>query len=195
MDGTWRLVSMGSAVEPLTTAEAKLQCRVDGTAEDDLLAAYIRAARHMCEEQTWRCLLTQTWDLWLPCWPPGRSIRLPRPPLRSVTYIKYYDAAGVQQTLSSDAYQVIAQVEPGGVALASGQYWPGHSSDVALPINIRFVAGYGDAAANVPEPLRQGMRLLVGHMYANRESVNVGNITNVMPQAVDWLWAPYMVRW
>lgn len=194
MDGTWRLVSMGSAVEPVTLTEAKLQCRVDGTAEDALLTAYIAAARQMCEEQTWRSLLTQTWDLWLPCWPPCRSIRLPRPPLRSVTWIQYFDAAGVQQTLGGDAYQVITQSEPGGIVLAGGKYWPGHSMTAALPINIRFVAGYGDAAAAVPEALRQGMRLLIGHMYANRESTAPRDL-QAMPQAVEWLWRPYEVRW
>jgi uncharacterized phiE125 gp8 family phage protein len=72
--------------------------------------------------------------------------------------------------------------------------WPA-LGDVAHPVTVRFVAGYGDEATAVPEPLRQGARLLIGHMYANRESVNVGNITGVMPQAVDWLWRPYEVRW
>lgn len=195
MDGVWRLVSMGSAVEPVSLVEAKAQCRIDGSAEDDLLTAYIRAAREMCEEQTWRSLLTQTWDLWLPCWPPGRSIRLPRPPLLSVSHVRYTDAGGVVQTLASDAYQVITQSEPGGIVLAGGLGWPGHSTTAALPVNVRFVAGYGDGPEDVPEALRQGMRLLVGHMFANRESVNVGNITGVMPQAVDWLWRPFEVRW
>lgn len=196
MDGTWRLVTP-PALEPVTLSEALLQCRVDATAENSLIEAYIKAARAMCEEHTWRSLITQTWDLWLPCWPGGnggRSVRLPRPPLQSVTYVHYMDADGVEQTLNAAAYQVITQAEPGGIVLRAGQAWPQHAWDAALPICIRFVAGYGAAASAVPEPLRQGMRLLVGHMYANRESVGAGNVAT-MPQAVDWLWGPYEVRW
>lgn len=193
MDGVWRLVTPPEA-EPVTLGEAKAQTRVDGGLEDDLLLAYVAAARQMCEEQTWRALLTQTWELSLPGWPCGRSLRLPRPPLQAVTAITYIDAAGAEQTLDSGLYEVITAAEPGGIVLHADAAWPA-LRDVALPVTVRFVAGYGDEAAAVPEPLRQGMRLLVAHMYANRESVNVGNITSVMPQAVDWLWRPYEVRW
>ena len=33
--------------------------------------------------------------------------------------------------------------------------------------------------------------LLIGHFYANREAVNVGNIVTQMPLAVDALMQPY----
>lgn len=192
MDGVWRLVA-GPAAEPISLDEAKLQVRVDADAETGLIAAYIAAARQMCEEQTWRALMTQTWELLLPAWPDLRSLHLPRPPLQAVTWVRYVDADGTEQTLDTGAYEVITAREPGGLVLNYGRNWPqlGHA---ALPVTVRFVAGYGLTAVAVPEPLRQGMRLLVGHMYANRESVNVGN-TSIMPQAVDWLWRPYQVRW
>lgn len=45
-----------------------------------------------------------------------------------------------------------------------------------------------------PRPILQAMLLLVGHLYANREAVNVGNIVNTMPYAVEWLLSSYVVR-
>ena len=35
--------------------------------------------------------------------------------------------------------------------------------------------GYGDAAGDVPEPLRQAIRLLVAHWYENRGLVALGD--------------------
>ena len=52
------------------------------------------------------------------------------------------------------------------------------------------IAGYGAAAA-VPAAIKQAMLLLIGHWFANREAVNVGNIVTAMPLAVEALIAPY----
>ena len=35
---------------------------------------------------------------------------------------------------------------------------------------VRFTAGYGETAEEVPERVVQAIKLLVGHMYENRES-------------------------
>ena len=37
------------------------------------------------------------------------------------------------------------------------------------------MCGYGGGAADVPEPLRQAIRLLVGHWYENRGVVAIGH--------------------
>lgn len=193
MIGEWRQVT-APAAEPLTIDEAKLHLRVDGTAENTLITSLITTARMMCEEQTWRALITQTWDLCLPRW-THRAIVLPRPALQSVTYIKYTDAAGVEHTLDTSCLVIDTNSTPARLTLKRDYDWPTDELQEGMPIVVRFVAGYGAAAANVPEPLKQGMRLVLGHLYANREAVNVGNIVNELPLAVRWLWQPYEVRW
>ena len=50
-------------------------------------------------------------------------------------------------------------------------------------VTVRFVAGY----TSVPAGIKAAMKLLIGHWYKNREAVNVGNIVNVMPLAVESL--------
>jgi hypothetical protein len=57
-------------------------------------------------------------------------------------------------------------------------------------IEIDVVAGYGDAA-DVPEPLRQAIRLLVAHWFEDR--MLVGAAEAPLPKTVDALIAPYRV--
>ena len=139
--------------------------------------------------------MTQTWELQLPAWPAGREIMLPKPPLQSVTTVKYTLEDGTVQTMSSTLYRVDTTSEPGRIVLVSSASWPGDTLDVGLPIAVRFVAGYGLDRSSVPPPFVQGMRMAIGTWYANRESVNVGNIVNELPMATKYLWQMYAVRW
>jgi uncharacterized phiE125 gp8 family phage protein len=66
----------GPSIEPLTATEAKLQCRVDTTAEDALFTILIAAARSYVEEYLGRALLTQSWQLVQDDW--TEEIWLPR---------------------------------------------------------------------------------------------------------------------
>jgi uncharacterized phiE125 gp8 family phage protein len=63
---------------------------------------------------------------------------------------------------------------------------------LAAGIELDVVCGYGDAASDVPEPLRQAIRLLVAHWYENRGLATLGAVT-VLPATVAALIAPYRV--
>ena len=45
---------------------------------------------------------------------------------------------------------------------------------VANGVEIDFVAGHGDAPADVPPPIRQALLLLIAHWYEHREPVEIG---------------------
>ena len=49
------------------------------------------------------------------------------------------------------------------------------------------------APTDVPEPLRQAIRLLVAHWYENRGLIAVGQSVAVLPATVAALLAPYRV--
>lgn len=165
--------------EPVTLAEAKLHCRVDGSDDDALLIALIKAARDLAENQTGRALCTQTWELALDAF-PDVEIELPMPPVQSIVSIKYLDFAAVEQTLSADVYALDSYgSQRHWVLPAQGASWP-DTLDAANAVKIRFVAGYGLGVA-VPPGIKQWMLLQIGHWYATRESVNGGNIVNEMP--------------
>lgn len=55
---------------------------------------------------------------------------------------------------------------------------------------IRFTAGYGDAAEDVPQAIRHGILIEIAKLYENREDVVVGKAINMMPAPERLLW-PY----
>lgn len=154
--------------------------------EDDLLTALIVAAREYCEGFQNRQYITATWDLWLDNFPAGACIRIPLPPLQSVTSIKYYDTANVEAILPLTDYFIDDKSEPGRVALAYGKSWP---STTLRPVNgvcIEFVAGYGLTTA-VPKKVKQAILLLIGHWYMNREAAINGSVSKEIEFAVHAL--------
>ncbi len=159
----------------LTTAELKAHCRVDIDDDNTYLDALGGAATEYVEKELPgnRQLLTTTFDVPAETWWSG-PLRLPRPPLISVTSVKYYDTVGTLTTLAATEYLVRTPWrQPGTIERAPWHLWPAYQSDRQYPIQIRFVAGYGVGTA-VPKTLRQAILLLVGHWYVIREPVVMG---------------------
>src|SRR5690242_18545156 len=93
--------------EPITLEEAKLHLRVDGVDDDTLITMLITAAREEVERLSFHALMTQTLELILDVWPYDKSvfpgwpygkIKIPRPPLQSVTSLTYKDSTGATTT-------------------------------------------------------------------------------------------------
>jgi uncharacterized phiE125 gp8 family phage protein len=201
-------------LEPISVQEAKEHCRVDLTDEDALIDGYVQAARQHVETITGRALITQQWAMGLDWWPNasgryGRAgewgwchwIDMPKPPLINTVplpvAITYVDTAGAPQTLATTQYRIDAPSGPtagrGRIEPAYGVTWPSLHG-VLNNATVTFWAGYGVSGDTVPRPIRQAMLLLVGHWYRNRESINIGNIVNELPQAVKSLLTPYITR-
>lgn len=175
------------AVEPVSLAEAKIHLRVDHSDDDAHISALITTAREYCEMISRRAFVNRTLDLSLSGWPADGYIRLPYPPAVSVSSITYYKDDNTSATLSAADYILIADIDPAVVALAKDKSWPSDSLRTVAPIRVRYVAGYGAAATSVPGRFRQALLLAMGHWYENREAVNIGNIVNTLPMAVDAL--------
>lgn len=156
--------------EPLTQADAIAQLRLDTSQLDGLLDARIVAAREYAERYTGRALTTRTYDWTLDAF--ADILYVPMPPLQSITSITYVDTAGTTQTLATSEYTVDKASQPGRILPAHNKSWPstrGHVNDVT----IRFVAGYGAAAA-VPYAIKAAMLLIVGEFDKRREHTIVG---------------------
>jgi uncharacterized phiE125 gp8 family phage protein len=171
-DCAW-ILTTGPTLEPFTLAEAKAQIRSVQNQEDGLVASYIKAARTAAEEYMGRALLTQSWTLSISEFVP--VIPLPMAaPLASVTSVKYYDTSGVQQTLATSTYTVDTRSRPGRIALAADQTWPSvQSGRLVDRIQIEYVAGYTSSAL-IPESIRQGMRIYIGYLDADRDGMQAG---------------------
>lgn len=182
-------VTTAPTEEPLTLAEAKLNLRVDHTADDDLITAIIVVARQWCESFQNRSYVTQTITLKMdkfPCCGDYDEIVVPRPPLQSVTSIKYVDEDGAEQTLSSDVYDVDTYSEPGRIGLANSQSWPGVRGDLN-GIEVIYIAGYGDAD-DVPDRFKRAMHLIIAHLYEHREQNYEKTLIEPPMNAKSLLW-------
>ena len=179
--------------EPISIEDLKNDLKVDSdlTADDALIRALGLAARKVAEQVQHRALITQTLELTLDDWPSKGYFELPRPPLQSVTSIKYYDEDDNESTVNSSTYLVDTDSEPGRVVLNADESWPSTTLRPANGVQVTYVAGYGDNQGDVPEPTQQAIRLLVGHWYENREAISsTGAVPKEVPlgvQALLWL--------
>lgn len=191
MDGTLELIT-APASEPVTVIEAKAWARVTTDEDDSLIDALTSTARAHVEELTGRALLTQTWDYWLDRFPCG-ELAVPRPLLRTVTYIKYIDQSGALITLDSSKYTVDAKRIPGRIVPSYGNVWPS-ARGVPNAINVRFDAGFGAASESVPLQLRQAILVLVATLYEQREHLTEAALQDV-PVAFWQLINQHRVWW
>lgn len=155
-------------------ADAKAMLLVDHTADDALITAMIAAATIEAQGVAARSFVTQTLQLALDAWPADGAVRLPFPPLATVTSVKYFDADNVEQTISAADYIVIADTTPGLLVPASGKAWPTDLRSFS-PIRIRYTAGYGaaaDVAASAQGEIVQLVKALVVVDYENREALS-----------------------
>ena len=170
------------SVEPVTTATQKTWMRVDGTDEDTLRGNLASSARALFEDSTNRQLITATWQLKLTNWPQGEIV-LPVSPLQSVSSITYVDADGATQTWAASDYTVYTASTPGRVRPAYDKDWPSDSRGGHNEITITFVAGYGDAASDVPDGILTCIHLIAASWFENREAAQPVALT-MLPMAV-----------
>ena len=154
--------------EPVSLETVKEHLRIDHAYEDALLDTYIAGARESGEDLARRAFITQTLEMTVDAWPEDGILTLWRPPLQSVTSVKYYDADDVQHTWTD--YTVDTDSTPGAVAFNT---LPGDSLRESGAITVRFVAGYGNSEANVPGTIRNALLALIAYRYENRLSADI----------------------
>lgn len=192
--------TVAPAATPVSLEEVKLACRIDASAEDALVTAYLNSAVEQLEGTAkgdkgilGRALVTQTWQLHLDDFPAGDCFTLPKPPVQNVTNVQYYATDGTLTTLSTDVYQVDTVTEPARVMLKLGQTWPTVELQRLNAVVVTFTTGYGDASS-VPESLKAAIYLLVQKAYdASRGGDELAS--RVIDNAVGALVHPYVMRW
>ncbi len=181
----------GPGSEPVSLAEAKAFLRVEHDAEDGLIGTLLTGARVHVETHTRRALIAQSWRLVRDAWPSKGRIRVLPAPLRSLSSVRVRDLDGVASELDPGDFALDTAGAPGQIAPPRGAMSPGRPfAGIELDVEV----GYGDAPADVPEPLRQAIRMLVAHWYENRSAIRSGP-NAPQPLAVAALIAPYTVLW
>jgi uncharacterized phiE125 gp8 family phage protein len=175
-----RILLEGPAVEPILLAEAKAHLRVTENDEDDLVGALIAAARIAVETEIRRVLIAQEWRLIVDEWPED-GVTLPLVPALSVEAVRAIDSDGVVTELTEDDYEFDPADFSVTVDPVAG----------AARYEIDFTSGYGETGAEVPQPLRQAIRLLVTHWYEHRSAVTLDDDLSAAPLGYRELVAPY----
>lgn len=172
-----------------TVAELQRQARIlfpgeadpFGGAEDDDLDRMIAAATQQIDSpEGWlgRSLITRTLRLSLDR-PPPKVVRLPAPPVASITQVAYTDTDGVDQVvlavdMATEGYKFDLE-DAGSAALLWNDDWPA-TEDRPGRIRIDYVAGYGAAADDVPDIVKHYILMRAAELYRDREASVVGTI-------------------
>jgi len=182
--------------EPVELQDLMYHLRLDinFATEEKLLQTYITTARKRLEQITGRAFMRQTWIYYMEDWPSNDYFKLPYPPLYSVTSVKYRDSDYTENTMDTDDYRVLTNIEPGRVALDYGATWPSETLiGNSEAIYTTFVCGYGTDVNDVPEPIRVAIMQLVAHYYEMREPTITGTILTKVPDITYTLIEPYRV--
>lgn len=162
------------ATEPLTLSETKTYLKVDGSDDDTLITNLIATVRHAAQKYLKVSLINQSWKLSYDSYSPT-VVKLPMAPVQSITSVNAIARDQSSTLISSNAYYLSA----------GNQKLIFDTNIVSHIVQIVYLAGYGAAASNVPNPIRQGMLSHIAAIYDGRAGANV------IPAQSKNLYAPY----
>jgi uncharacterized phiE125 gp8 family phage protein len=177
------------AVEPVSLAMAKSQCRIDTDAENEYIQNLIAVARQYVEDVLDITLCTTVWEARYDLFPVW-AIVLPRAPMASANVtVTYRNGDGTTASITSDAgnFQVDSRGIPGRIFPKWAEAWPPTRGDENSVI-VRYTAGYGADGTSVPPVAKHLILMLVAHLFESRQPAVVGGVASV-PYTFDTLLA------
>lgn len=166
-------VITAATVYPVTLAQAKEQLRVSHSGDDDLINGCISAATEFAEAYCQRKFALRTMEQTQDGF--GSVILLEAGPVISVTSVKYDDADGVEQTMTTSPVQYELDSVNAVIYLPYGETWPAARSHWNS-VRIRFDVGYYTSAspedyrATIPDSAKQGILMVTADLYENAEA-------------------------
>ncbi len=174
--------------EAISLDEARKQCRITGTDNDDSLRMYIEAARNHVESITENALVESTYvfnfNSEQPCYKIFR-------PIVSITTFEYRivtNTGTYSGSLTGSDYHLDSK--QGLITLNDSTM-----TDIYVQSNaVKITAVVGEAnIGDIKGSIKLAMLLLIGHWHENREDSISGTIIAPIPMGVDSLLAPYKV--
>lgn len=178
------------SIEVLALAAARTQTRREAdevTEADADLQDFIDNAVGYVEQYTGTRLAPQTvklraWGL------EACTFQLPIAPVSAVTSITYVDQDGSVQTLDPSLYVTALYGLSPTISRAYDKIWPAHRCGLG---NIVITVQCGYPEGQVPKPINQALRLMIGDWDANRETTDPNRVTAIEMVAVDALLANF----
>lgn len=172
----------------VTWVEAQAHLRLDGDDEKAYVEALIAAATAWLDGPAgWlgRAIGTQKLETDFDSFDCSLDLM---PPVREDVSVRYVAPDGEEQELAETVYRVVGPPSRPRVVPRHGLGFPSARSEHGA-VRICYGAGYEMA----PAPIKQAILLLVGQWFDTRAAVNVGNIINEMPFAVEALLSTFRV--
>jgi len=180
--------------EPVSLAEAQLHLRLDTVGsppshpDDTLVQTLISASRENAEQYTGVTIAQASYKVKSPV--VSEQVSLQTHPVNSIASVTYEDSDGAVQTVSPSLYTLDNFQRPARLVFKSDS--PGYD------LTVSFTAGYTDGESPnlypCPAGVKAAMLLLIGHLYENREAVNVGNIVSQYPLGFLYLLNPHRIN-
>lgn len=157
--------------------EAKMQCKVRHDEEDALIEMQIAAATaHIDGPGGWlgRAIGEQVLEARFDSWCGSSGLELRYPPVIELVGLKWlgFDRTEVTGNVSS-----VELIDRTIYPLASAPWNGGHWGREA--IRVQYRAGYAD----VPEPIKAAILLMVSDMYRSRETFVKGAVVSKVPMS------------
>ena len=188
----WKLKVKTAAVSnPITLTDVKNHLRIDDsyTAEDTYLNTLIEAAIDYVEGEhgIGIYLSSQVITVFLDNF-YAREICIPVLPVISIDEIRYFDTAEVQQTWAATNYHTDIYSKPARIVVKNTVSLPA-TQDRPNAVEIDATVGF----STVPQLLKNGLLLMIGHWYENRESVQYGQPYHNVPMTSKNIFGKYAV--
>jgi uncharacterized phiE125 gp8 family phage protein len=182
-------VTTAPSVEPVTAAEVKLFSKIDFSDDDTLLTIQIKSARQMVEKYLNKTLIDTTLKAYYTNY--NQRVWLPYGPHQSVTSVtRKRRNESTTLTVNTDYYLLgdtvkYLDLEPTGIINP-----PGLSRDeqaLGWDLEVVFVAGYGAASTDIPQPIKEAILKTIETNYDMRGNLVVGLISSELPNTAKAL--------
>ena len=180
----------GAAVDQdtiITVADLKAHMRVTHTQEDTYISALRSAAISWVEEHCNIKLGSYTARGYLAGF---YNSYIPIGPVTAISEVKYQTTSDKTydnlDTLAAGLWFTDEISKPARIAFRD---YPNVYEYALTPVVVTFTAGY----TTMPDPVLQAIRLLVAHMYENRQEEVIGTITTRLKFGLEALLNPFRV--
>ena len=173
----WRKTSPATA-QLVSLSAVKRQCRVESSEYDALINVYLSAAIDYVEREAAVSLAPATFEQRFESFGGEGILTLETGPIRDVESIKYLDVDEVEQTISTNDYD-LEGTATGGFIWFRDTFTTPYLADAPGAVRVTYNAGFndpdaspGDDSLNVPNSAKLAVLILTAHWYDNRTPVS-----------------------
>lgn len=176
---TERLIT-GPVAMAVSMQAARAAARINGADLDEMIESQVRTITEELEHLTGRAVIEQTWRVSLDAFP--EAVQLPKPPVASVSSVKFFDLDGIERTLDPQDYMVDAASEPGYIVPAPGRAWPATANRINAVV-VDVVCGYGPTGESVPAAIKGYILAKVQEHFAPAGTPQSPNLARLLDRS------------